>query len=252
MTSIFLAITLTLACLTMGSNSFAQDKSSEDKNSSTTQKTSNDQENAKQDGDTSKETKTNEPAIPEALNFKMKTIDGKEVELSQYVGKVVVIVNTASRCGLTPQYKDLQELHKKYADQGVVVLGFPCNQFGGQEPGTEADIKIFCSKNYGVEFDMFAKVDVNGDKACDLFKFLTAVEAKPAGAGKVRWNFEKFVLDKSGNLVARFGSRVEPSSDEFIDFLEEQIAKEGNQKESKNEESKADENANDAKKAGDS
>jgi glutathione peroxidase len=162
--------------------------------------------------------------VPKTLQFKMKSIDGKDVDLSKYAGKVVVIVNTASKCEMTPQYQDLQELHEKYGEKGVVVLGFPCNQFGGQEPGTEEGIKTFCEKNYGVEFEMFSKVDVNGSKAADLFKLLTSIDAQPAGSGNVRWNFEKFVLDKSGNLVARFGSRVKPSSKEFIDKLEEALA----------------------------
>jgi glutathione peroxidase len=158
--------------------------------------------------------------VPKTLNFKMKSIDGEEIDLAQYAGKVVVIVNTASRCGMTPQYKGLQELHEKYNDKDVVILGFPCNQFGGQEPGSEDDIKTFCEKNYGVEFDMFSKVDVNGKNAAELFKLLKSIDAKPAGTGDVRWNFEKFILDKSGNLVARFGSRVNPTSKEFVEKLE--------------------------------
>jgi glutathione peroxidase len=154
-----------------------------------------------------------------ALAFKMKNIDGEEVELSKYKGKVVVMVNVASKCGMTPQYKPLQKLYDDQKDNGLVVLGFPCNQFGGQEPGTEEEIMTFCEKNYGVEFDMFSKVDVNGDDAAPLFKFLTAQDTKPKGAGKVRWNFEKFVIDRDGKLAGRFGTRVSPDSDDFLKFV---------------------------------
>ncbi len=161
--------------------------------------------------------------VPAALNFTLKSIAGEEVNLAKYKGNVVVIVNTASKCGMTPQYKQLQELHEKYADQGVKVLGFPCNQFGGQEPGTEEDIQEFCTKNYGVTFDMFSKIDVNGDQATDLYKFLKAQETQPTGAGDVRWNFEKFILDQDGNLIARFGSRVKPDSDEFMAVVKKAI-----------------------------
>jgi glutathione peroxidase len=158
--------------------------------------------------------------VPPALNFTMKSIDGKEVNLAKYKGNVVVIVNTASKCGMTPQYKQLQELHEKYGDQGVKVLGFPCNQFGRQEPGSEEDIKAFCTKNYGVTFDMFSKIDVNGDEAAPLFKYLKSKETQLKGTGDVRWNFEKFILDKSGNPVARFSSRVRPDSEEFMKVVE--------------------------------
>lgn len=169
------------------------------------------------------ETADDAPATPPALNFTMKSIDGTDVKLSKYLGNVVVVVNTASRCGLTPQYESLQELHTKYAPKGVKVLGFPCNQFGGQEPGTEADIKTFCSKNYGVTFDMFSKVDVNGEKTCDLYKYLKAQETQPKGTGDIGWNFEKFILDKSGIPIARFGPRVKPDSEEFIAEIEKAL-----------------------------
>ncbi len=159
-----------------------------------------------------------------ALNFKMTSIDGDEVNLADYQGKVVVMVNVASRCGMTPQYADLQELHEKYSDQGLAILGFPCNQFGGQEPGTEADIKTFCTENYGVEFDMFSKIEVNGDGQSPLYAHLTRLDTKPTGAGDVRWNFEKFVLDRKGNVIARYGSRTKPTSDEFIGVIEKALA----------------------------
>jgi glutathione peroxidase len=168
-----------------------------------------------------------EPATAQetALDFKLKNIDGEEVDLTKYKGKVVVVVNVASKCGMTPQYKQLQELHAKMAEQGVAVLGFPCNQFGGQEPGSEADIKTFCSKNYGVEFDMFSKVDVNGDEATPMYKYLTEQELQPKGAGAVGWNFEKFILDKTGKPIARFGSRVKPDDEGFVEVIEAALKK---------------------------
>jgi glutathione peroxidase len=226
------------ACLTTAT-SYAQNISTEDSTigNSATQDgsqgvvqdnvTGQDRDSESLTGDSKSDLKTETATveIPETLKFKMKAIDGKEVDLAQYAGKVVLIVNTASRCGMTPQYKDLQMLHEKYSEKGLVILGFPCNQFGGQEPGSEAEIKSFCDKNYGVKFDMFAKVDVKGKQVCDLFKLLTTMDVKPAGAGDVRWNFEKFVLDKSGQLIARYGSRVRPDSSEIVDLLESELAK---------------------------
>lgn len=161
-----------------------------------------------------------------ALRFTMDSLDGKPIDLSQYEGKVVLIVNVASKCGLTPQYEQLQKLHEKYADQGLAILGFPCNQFLGQEPGTAAEIAEFCKKNYGVDFDMFAKIDVKGDDACDLYKLLTALDTKPTGAGDISWNFEKFVLDKDGFVVARFSPRTKPDAPEIVSLIEEQLNRE--------------------------
>lgn len=158
-----------------------------------------------------------------ALSFKMEALDGQEVDLSKYQGQVVMIVNVASKCGLTPQYEQLQALHEKYADKGLVILGFPCNQFLGQEPGTAAEIGEFCRKNYGVTFDMFAKVDVKGDKASDLYKLLTALDTKPTEAGDISWNFEKFVLDRNGFVVGRFGPRTKPDASEIVALIEEQL-----------------------------
>ena len=141
---------------------------------------------------------------PAALNFTMKRLDGKDADLSQYQGKVVMVVNVASKCGLTPQYKQLQALYEKYEKQGFVVLGFPCNQFLHQEPGTAGEIRKFCTVNYGVTFPLFAKIEVNGEGACPLYKYLTALDAKPAGKGKISWNFEKFVIGRNGEVIARF------------------------------------------------
>ena len=161
-----------------------------------------------------------------ALKFNMESLDGEKVDLSKYQGKVVLIVNVASKCGLTPQYEQLQALHEKYADQGLAILGFPCNQFLGQEPGTAEQIEEFCRANYGVEFDMFAKVDVKGDKACDLYKMLTALDTKPTGAGEISWNFEKFVLDRNGFVVGRFGPRTKPDAPEVIEVIEAELKRE--------------------------
>jgi glutathione peroxidase len=167
-----------------------------------------------------KETKT-----PPVLNFKMKSLTGKEVDLATYQGKVLLIVNVASACGYTPQYAPLQALHAKYAEQGLAVMGFPCNQFGRQEPGSEQQIQAFCEKNYGVKFDMFSKVDVNGPAACGLYQQLTKADAKPEGAGKISWNFEKFVVGRNGEVVARFSPGTEPDGPEVLKVLEAELAK---------------------------
>lgn len=158
-------------------------------------------------------------------NFTMKSIDGKDVSLDKYKGKVLLIVNVASRCGYTPQYKGLEDLHEKYADKGLAVLGVPCNQFGKQEPGTEAEIKEFCSTKYGVKFDMFSKVDVNGDEKCDLYAFLTSKDKNPKTAGDIKWNFEKFLVSKDGKVVARFPSKVKPDDPELTKAIEAELAK---------------------------
>lgn len=151
-----------------------------------------------------------------ALNFEMKDIAGKKVSLSKYAGKVVVFVNVASKCGMTPQYKQLQKLHDDYASKGVAIIGVPCNQFGGQEPETEKEILEFCKENYGVKFDMMSKVDVNGKDQHPLYKHLNGLDLKPKGSGDVKWNFEKFVIGKDGTPIARFGSRTKPDSKEFV------------------------------------
>lgn len=160
---------------------------------------------------------------PAALNFTMQTLSGETKKLSDFDGKVILVVNTASKCGLTPQYAELQSLYSKYSDQGLVVLGFPCNQFGGQEPGTAKEISEFCTANYGVTFPMFAKIDVNGDGACDLYKYLTKLETKPAGPGKITWNFEKFLINRNGEVVARFAPRTKPDAEEVLSALEKEL-----------------------------
>jgi glutathione peroxidase len=160
-----------------------------------------------------------------ALNFTVKSLDGKEVDLSKYQGKVLMVVNVASKCGLTPQYNELQALHKKYAEQGLAILGFPCNQFGKQEPGSATEIRDFCTKNYGVSFDMFEKIDVNGDDANSFYKHLTSLDLKPAGSGKISWNFEKFLIDREGNVVARFSPRTSPDDAEVVAAIEKALGK---------------------------
>ena len=154
----------------------------------------------------------------------INAIDDKPVELSKYKGKVLLIVNVASKCGMTPQYEALQALHEKYKDKGLAILGMPCNQFGGQEPGSNKAIQEFCSSKYKVTFDMFSKMDVKGKDASPLYKQLTALETKPKGAGAVGWNFEKFLINRKGEVIGRFGSGVEPDSKELLDAISKALA----------------------------
>ncbi len=165
-----------------------------------------------------------EESVPAALDFEVQALDGQDVALQSYLGDVVMIVNVASECGLTPQYEQLQALHEEYAEQGLAILAFPCNQFGEQEPGTASEIREFCSTNYGVTFDLFAKVDVNDEGACDLYQHLTSLETKPKGPGKIGWNFEKFVIDRQGQVVGRFEPRTKPDAPEVIKLLEGALA----------------------------
>jgi glutathione peroxidase len=164
-------------------------------------------------------------AVPAALNFKMKGLDGKPVDLSKFKGKVVLIVNVASHCGNTKQYAALEDLHEKYGDKGLAILGFPANEFGAQEPGSDAEIAEFCEKTYGVKFDMFSKVVVKGEGQCPLYKYLTSKETDPKFAGDITWNFEKFLIGRDGNVVARFAPKVKPESEEVVSVIEEQLAK---------------------------
>ena len=144
-------------------------------------------------------------------DFSATTITGQERSLSEYDGQVVLVVNTASNCGYTPQYAGLEELYTELKDDGLVVLGFPCNQFGGQEPGTEDEIGQFCQVNYGVTFPMFAKVDVNGDDAHPLFEWLKS-QKKGLLGGAIKWNFTKFLIGRDGQVIGRYGPTTEPSS----------------------------------------
>jgi glutathione peroxidase len=157
--------------------------------------------------------------MPEAsqtvYGFSADRLDGGAASLSEFKGKVLLIVNTASQCGFTPQYAGLESLYRTYREQGLEVLGFPCNQFGAQEPGTAADIGAFCEQNYGVSFPMFAKIDVNGESAHPLYQFLKREKPGllgPLGGGAIKWNFTKFLVDRKGRVVARFASTTKPAS----------------------------------------
>lgn len=159
------------------------------------------------------------------LNQDMQTLDGKDVNPAEkYAGKVVLLVNVASYCGLTPQYEQLQALHDKYADQGLAIVGVPCNQFNNQEPDSAEVIAKKCLSKYGVKFDILAKVEVNGDNACPLYKSLTSKETNPEFAGPIHWNFEKFLFNRNGELVARFSPQTKPDSSEVVEAIEEQLA----------------------------
>lgn len=154
-------------------------------------------------------------------DFTMTTIDGAEQSLREYEGKAVLVVNVASKCGLTPQYEGLERLHEQH--EGLAVLGFPCNQFGAQEPGSEAEIKEFCTSNYGVRFPMFAKIDVNGEGAHPLYRWLTEQSTEPEAAGPIKWNFGKFLLGKDGRVLARFAPTVAPDDAELTAAIQRAI-----------------------------
>jgi glutathione peroxidase len=143
-------------------------------------------------------------------DFNAKSIDGRETPLSDFRGKVLLIVNVASRCGFTPQYAGLETLHQKYEGQGFAVLGFPCNQFGGQEPGTEAEIKSFCDTNYRITFPLFAKIDVNGVNADPLYKYLVEAKRGVLGTTAIKWNFTKFLINREGEPVKRYAPNEKP------------------------------------------
>ena len=158
-------------------------------------------------------------ASESVYNFTLPSIDGEPTSLSNYKGKVILLVNVASRCGFTPQYSALESLYEKYKDQGFVILGFPANNFGGQEPGTNAEIKSFCSLKYNVSFPMFAKVSVKGADCTPLYQYLTQ-QANPSLTGDIKWNFTKFLVYRNGNVVARFESPVKPDSTEVVAAIE--------------------------------
>jgi glutathione peroxidase len=142
-------------------------------------------------------------------DFSATAIDGQDIDLSSYDGKVVLVVNTASKCGLTPQFEGLQQLHEQYGERGFTVLGFPCDQFAHQEPGDEAEIAEFCQSNYGVSFQMFSKIDVNGDNAHPLFKWLREQKSGVMG-NKIKWNFSKFLIGREGDVLDRYAPTTEP------------------------------------------
>jgi glutathione peroxidase len=150
-----------------------------------------------------------------AFDFEAESLDGAARSLAEFKGNVVVIVNTASRCGFTPQYAGLEKLYRTYKDRGLVVLGFPCNQFGAQEPGSAAEISGFCDQNYQVSFPMFAKIDVNGERAHPLYRYLKKKKPGllgPVGGGAIKWNFTKFLVDRDGDVVARYAPATKPES----------------------------------------
>jgi len=160
------------------------------------------------------------PANSKFYDFTMKNIDGSDVAMSSFKGEVVMVVNTASRCGFTPQYEALQSVYEKYQDRGFKVLGFPANNFMGQEPGSNEEIKDFCTKKFKVSFPMFAKISVKGEDQHPLYNFLTTQSAFP---GAISWNFNKFLIDREGNVVARFGSGDKPDDAKVIAAVEKAL-----------------------------
>ena len=169
-------------------------------------------------GDTAAEPESD----PQVLRFTMNDIDGEPQDLAQYRGDVVLIVNVASKCGLTPQYEGLEALYRELQDEGFVILGFPANDFMGQEPGSELQIKTFCSETYGVTFPLFSKISVTGEDRHPLYAALTG-QPEPVG-GPVKWNFQKYLVDRSGNVVERFSPRVTPDDEGFRGRLDELLA----------------------------
>jgi len=158
---------------------------------------------------------------PKLYSFSMKTIDGKDKPLSEYKGKVLLIVNVASKCGNTPQYKGLESIYEKYKERGFMILGFPANNFLWQEPGTNDEIKKFCMMNYGVTFDMFSKISVKGDDQDSLYQYLTKDSPVP---GAVTWNFQKYLVDRKGNVVEKFTPKTGPEEKEVIDKIEQLLS----------------------------
>jgi glutathione peroxidase len=154
-------------------------------------------------------------------DFTMKTIDGEDRSLSTYKGKVLLVVNVASKCGYTPQYEGLQDLYEKYKDRGLVILGFPSNNFKGQEPGTDSEIKEFCSTNYGITFDMFSKIEVVGNDQHPLYHFITT---QPVVEGPVKWNFQKYLVSRKGEVKAKFFSKTEPLDEELTGTVEQLLS----------------------------
>ena len=161
-------------------------------------------------------------AASSIYDFTLPSIDGKPMPLANFKGKVILVVNVASRCGFTPQYTALESVYEKYKDQGFVILGFPANNFGGQEPGTNAEIKTFCSAKYSVTFPLYGKVSVKGDDQTPLYKYLTT-NANPTFAGDIKWNFTKFLVDRNGNVVQRFEPQTTPDSPEVLAATEKAL-----------------------------
>jgi glutathione peroxidase len=164
-------------------------------------------------------------AVETPLKGEMKSLKGEKVDLADYRGKVVMIVNTASFCGNTPQYGDLEQLWKKYGEKGFVVLGFPANEFGKQEPGSDAEIAEFCTKNYRVSFPMFSKIVVKGEGKAPLYEYLTSKKTNPKFGGEISWNFEKFLVGRDGKVAARFKPGMKPQTDQIVRAIETELEK---------------------------
>ena len=161
--------------------------------------------------------------MPTLHDFSARTIFGEDKALHDYKGEVVVVVNVASKCGLTPQYAGLEKLYESYHTRGLEVLGFPCNQFAGQEPGSDAEVQEFCKLRYGVSFPLFAKIDVNGATRHPLYAWLSAEDAAPEGPGDIKWNFGKFVVGRDGRVVARFAPTTAPDDPAFVTAIEQAL-----------------------------
>jgi len=157
-------------------------------------------------------------------DFSLRSIDGADQRLSEYRGKALLVVNVASQCGLTPHYRGLQLIYEEYREHGFEVLGFPCNQFGAQEPGSDADVKQFCSTRYAVTFPLFSKIEVNGAKRAPLYAWLTSQPTQPDGPGDIAWNFAKFLIGRDGRVRARFDPSTEPESNEVRNAIGEALA----------------------------
>jgi glutathione peroxidase len=174
-------------------------------------------------GEGKKESPKEETHMTSIYDFRVADIDGNDVNLADYRGKVLLIVNVASKCGFTPQYKGLQKLYSQYKDRGFEILAFPSNDFMGQEPGTNEQIKTFCQLNYQVGFPLFSKISVKGGSIHPLYRFLTEKSTNPKFAGSITWNFNKFLIDRKGNIVNRFDSKTEPQNPEAIKAIEEAL-----------------------------
>jgi glutathione peroxidase len=178
-----------------------------------------------QNGSTKKTAQKEHGMATNVMKGVLKSIHGEDVDLSKYDQSVVVVVNVASECGFTKQYAALEKLFQTHKDDGLVVLGMPCNQFGKQEPGSAQDIAKFCSLKFNVTFDLFEKTDVNGDNRNSLYAAMCSLDLQPKGAGDVKWNFEKFIIGRDGVPVARFASRVAPDDEAFLKVIKQELAK---------------------------
>jgi glutathione peroxidase len=168
---------------------------------------------------------TEEVPVKKFYDIEVKSINGEPVKMEQYKGKVLLIVNTASKCGFTGQYDELQKLYETYQDKGLVILGFPSNDFMGQEPGNNDEIESFCKLNYGVTFPLFEKIAVKGKEAHPLYVYLTSKETNPEFSGKISWNFNKFLISSDGRIVNRFGSRTKPDDPDLVGAIEKELGK---------------------------